>query len=360
MKKRRPERPHVLLKIAGVVGLCAVFALCGLGAYGITSLFYGYMDYDPHDLVKTLVNSVLSCILFIGVGMIISFFTMPRHRGRFQPLIDALRRIAMGDFRVNLDIKLAHEWGELVEGINHVAEQLNEMEKLRQEFISNVSHEIQSPLTSISGFARALHNERLSPEDRKRYLEIIESESKRLSKISDNLLKLTALEGIQHDLERKRYRLDTQLRAIILACEPQWMAKEIEMDIDLEKVEIVADEDMLNQVWTNLLGNSIKFTEAGGKINVKLERVNGDVLVKIIDSGIGISKENQERIFERFFKADPSRNRANSGSGLGLAIVKKIIDLHQATIVVESEVGIGTTFTITFVQTDKKAAPSSG
>ncbi|BAH45170.1 two-component sensor histidine kinase [Brevibacillus brevis NBRC 100599] len=353
MKKRRQdEHSYILLKkIVGVVGICAVFALCGLGAYGITTLFYSYMGYHLNDLVKVLIHSVLNCLLFIGVGIIISFFTMSRHRGRFQPLIDALRRIAMGDFRVNLDIKLANEWGELVDGINHVAEQLNEMEKLRQEFISNVSHEIQSPLTSISGFARALHNERLRPEERIRYLEIIESESKRLSKISDNLLKLTALEGIQHDLERKRYRLDTQLRALILASEPQWMAKEIEMDIDLEKVEIVADEDMLSQVWTNLLGNSIKFTEAGGKISVKLKTVNGEVLVKITDTGIGISKENQERIFERFFKADPSRNRTNSGSGLGLAIVKKIIDLHHATIVVESEEGKGTTFTITFIQT---------
>jgi two-component system phosphate regulon sensor histidine kinase PhoR len=137
---------------------------------------------------------------------------------------------------------------------------------------SNVSHEIQSPLTSISGFSRALQNEGLSTEERNHYLVIIETESKRLSKLSDNLLKLTSLESKQHPFDPKAYRLDKQLRKVVLACEPQWVEKGIEMDIDLGEVEIVADEDMMNQVWVNLIHNGIKFTPIGGTIRIELQQ----------------------------------------------------------------------------------------
>lgn len=345
-----PSRKKVWLKALGVVGFLLAINLCWALAYGLSSSLYLKAGIMPSEFVRGLVNSLLGFLIFIGTMFLISRFVPKRHVELFQMLIDALRRIAKGDFSVNLDVKLDHQWGQLVEGINHMAEQLNEMERMRQEFISNVSHEIQSPLTSISGFARALHNEQLSREERIRYLEIIETESQRLSKLSDSLLKLTSLESRQHPPEKKRYRLEKQLRSVMLACEPQWMEKDIEMEGELDKVEIVADADMMNQVWINLLHNSIKFTPRGGKISVRLFRHGQEVTVVIADTGIGIAKEDVERIFERFFKADKSRNRAGGGNGLGLSIVKKIIDLHQGQIAVESEPGAGTTFTIRLPQ----------
>lgn len=225
---------------------------------------------------------------------------------------------------------------------------------MRQEFISNVSHEIQSPLTSISGFAHALKSENLSFKERSHYLQIIEMESIRLSKLSENLLRLTSLESDQTPFDQRDYRLDRQLRRIILANEPQWAEKNIEMDISLEALTITANEDLMDQVWINLLHNSIKFTPQEGTIKVHAQKTADNRLdVKITDTGIGMNKETLVHIFERFYKADSSRNRNFGGNGLGLPIVKRIIDLHKWGIQVQSEFGKGTEITVTLKQTFK-------
>ncbi len=184
-------------------------------------------------------------------------------------------------------------------------------------------------------------------EDRHHYLAIIEAESIRLSRLTDNLLRLAALEAEQVKFEPKPYRLDKQIRDLILACEPQWLTKALELDIGLDVVEITADEDLLSQVWINLLHNSIKFTPAQGKICVGLQRQGDRIAFSIADTGPGISDEDQLRIFERFYKADKSRTRStSSGSGLGLSIVHKIVEMHHGTVSVASQLGAGTTFTI--------------
>jgi signal transduction histidine kinase len=220
------------------------------------------------------------------------------------------------------------------------------MENMRQEFVSNVSHEIQSPLTSIRGFAQVLQNDQLAPPERRHYLEIIETESKRLSRLADDLLKLASLESDQVKFEPGPYALDKQLRSVVLVCEPQWAEKKLNMEIDLNSLSINADEDLLNQVWLNLLQNSIKFTPIGGTIKVKLQTEGNHAVVSITDNGIGIAPEDQIHIFERFYKADKSRTRSKEGSGLGLSIVKKIINLHGGSIDVVSSPGTGTTFTV--------------
>ncbi|MCL4532438.1 MAG: HAMP domain-containing histidine kinase, partial [Actinobacteria bacterium] len=270
------------------------------------------------------------------------------------PLLDALAKIAAGDFTIRLDedhldnVVLRHSTlGELVKSVNNVAGELSQMEAMRQEFISNVSHEIQSPLTSIRGFARALQDDRLSPEDRTHYLSVIEAESTRLSRIADNLLRLASLESDQVKFEPKPYRLDKQIRNLILACEPQWSGKRIDMDVSLEEVVITADEDLMSQVWLNMIHNAIKFTPEDGSIHVDLRSRGGSVEFRISDTGVGISEEDQARIFERFYKADRSRDRSKEGSGLGLSIAKRIVEMHGSTIKLESTPGAGTTFTVT-------------
>jgi len=217
---------------------------------------------------------------------------------------------------------------------------------MRQEFVSNVSHEIQSPLTSIKGFAQVLRNNNLSEEERVHYLNIIETESTRLSKLGDNLLKLATLESDQVELQLKNYRLDKQIRSTILSLEPHWERKNIKFEIFMDEVEIIGDEGMLNQVWTNLIHNSIKFTEENGQIKIYLSQVQDKVEFKIIDTGIGIDEEEQLHIFERFYKADKARARSIGGNGLGLSIVKRIIEVHKGSIGVQSELGNGSTFTI--------------
>ena len=262
-------------------------------------------------------------------------------------IIDGIRQIAKGNFTIQLPVNHRGDpFTEIVTSINNMALELSQMEQMRQEFISNVSHEIQSPLTSISGFAKVLQNDELDQLERVHYLSIIEAESLRLAKLSENLLKLTSLESEHHPFEIKKYRLDKQLRNLILACEPLWVDKAIEMDIDLEDIHIQADEDLMSQVWVNLIHNSIKFTPQGGTIQISAQKHGNEVIIKIKDTGLGIAEEDLAFIFDRFYKADKSRNRSTVGSGLGLSIVKKIINMHHGTIKAESQLGEWTEMTL--------------
>ena len=321
-------------------------------AFFLTGYIYKIISWQPPILLTQIVNTLLGLLL---TGMLVGIVSkFARKRGwipemrMFGPIIEALEKIAQGDFSIRLDNEFQdHEIaGELANKVNKMAIELDQMENMRQEFISNVSHEIQSPLTSIRGFAQALENDQLSAEERHHYLDIIESESIRLSRITEDLLKLAALESDKVKFEPRPYRLDHQIRSVILACEPQWMEKSINMDVSLKELEIIADEDLLSQVWINLIHNSIKFTPQAGTVKVTLHPRGDQVEFKISDTGMGISEEDQARIFERFYKADQSRTNSGGGSGLGLSIVKKIIEMHKGTIEVESKVGTSTTFTV--------------
>lgn len=300
------------------------------------------------DYVRYLATIVTSIAIMIVIGHLIHAVHHNKRVNIYLEIIDALRKIANGDYNVQLDFNMdkRNEMTDIINHFNHMAKQLKQMEEMRQEFISNVSHEIQSPLTSIVGFAQALQFNKLTIEERNHYLHIIETESRRLSKLSDNLLKLTSLESEHHPFERTDFRLDQQIRTIILACEPAWLEKELELDIALEKIPIVADQDLMSQVWTNIIHNSIKFTRHRGKITIRLQQIDDLASITISDNGIGISETDQFHIFERFYKADLARERSKSGSGLGLSIVKKIIEMHEGTISVKSELEKGTTFTI--------------
>lgn len=262
-------------------------------------------------------------------------------------LTKATRRIATGDFNVELNIKQMGELGTLANSFEEMMHDLQHLEQMRREFVTNVSHEVQSPLTSISGYAIALKKVALTEDERNRYLDIIIAEAERMSKMSDSLLKLSLLESQSQQLRLITFSLDEQIRRVIVAIQPQWSARNISFELDLKPAIVWADHDLLSQVWTNLLGNSIKFSKDDSVITVSITQELNNVTVRISDTGIGISPEDQERIFERFFKADRSHSRKYGGSGMGLAIVKQIVSLHQGDIRVESEPGTGTTFIVT-------------
>lgn len=351
----RTEKLKGILWFAVMITILAVnFSI----AFFLTGWVYHLIGLSLPPLLVQVINSLGGLLITALLITIMSrMFRARIARGEMKiygPIIDALRRIAKGDFSVRIEsafdehARSSGMLGELVNSVNQVALELNQMESLRQEFISNVSHEIQSPLTSIRGFAHALQNDQLSADEQRHYLTIIEAESTRLSRLSDNLLKLASLEADQVKFEPTPYRLDKQIRSLILACEPQWAAKRLDMDAALEPVEVLADEDLLSQVWMNLLHNSIKFTPERGKIGVELQPRDNTIQFRITDTGPGIPSEDQPRIFERFYKADKSRTHStNGGSGLGLAIVQKIVELHQGTVAVQSVPGIGATFIVT-------------
>src|SRR6266496_941989 len=321
-------------------------------AYFLTGYVYKVIAWQPPLLLLQIINTLLGLVL---TGSLIGAAgSIARSRGWvpemnvFAPIVEALERIARGDFSVRLTNEFEDNQmvSQLANSVNKMALELDQMENMRQEFISNVSHEIQSPLTSIRGFAQALKDDQLTAEERHHYLAIIEEESTRLSRITQDLLKLASLESDQLHFEPEQYRLDLQIRNLILACEPQWTSKSINMDVSLEELTITADEDLLSQVWINLIHNSIKFTPETGSIKIEMYLHGDQVIFRISDTGVGIAEEDQPRIFERFYKADKSRTRTKQGSGLGLSIVKKIIEMHKGTVEVQSELNRGTTFTV--------------
>lgn len=316
-------------------------------AFFITQYIYKNIGEYPSEIFKHIFTSMLGLLLMALTSFSINYFGKISDR-YMNEIFQAIKRISTGDFKVKIADKYEDNQSlkELVQNINKMALNLNNMEKMKQEFISNVSHEIQSPLTSIRGFAQVLKNDKLSFEDRLHYLSIIESESKRLSKLSDNLLKLTSLESENFNLNHKSYRIDKQLKNLILLCEPQWSKKDIDIEVCTQEAIIMADEDLLSQVWINLISNSIKFTPEQGSIKIKLCNLEDSIEFHLSDTGIGISEEDIIHIFERFYKADKSRDRAKEGNGLGLSIVKKIIDMHKGTIDVKSILGKGTTFVV--------------
>lgn len=345
----------LLLSLTVLLIVNIIFAFI---SFHITSWIYDWLGKHPQGFWLQLWTVVGVFVLFTCTIIILFLIGLNKQRNYWDTVVDALSRLAKGDFTVKLDLKTNEDqFGQLIHGINHMAVELGELERMRQEFISNVSHEIQSPLTSINGFAKALKNMDLPEDKRQHYLEIIEMESNRLSKISDNLLKLTSLESQHHPFEPKHYRLDKQLRNVVLALEPNWLAKNIEMDLQLENISVMADEDLMNQVWMNLLSNSIKFIHATGTITISMTKQINTITIAVHDNGIGLTEEQQKHIFERFYKADPSRTAVNGGSGLGLSIVKKIIDMHNGTITVESKLAEFTTFFVTLpLQTDQTRA----
>ncbi|MFE6078815.1 sensor histidine kinase [Paenibacillus sp. NPDC057886] len=304
-----------------------------------------FMQFSPQNenIINRMVFLVLLLALFIGSLCILiaaRYLVKP-----IQVLTRATKRLAKGDFDVEIQTKRVDEMGALTHSFNEMASELKQLEQMRQDFVSNVSHEIQTPLTSISGFAMAMKNSSLVAEaDRNYYLDIIITESGRLSRLSDNLLELASLDSDHHPFEATIYNLDEQIRQIIVTCEPQWSTKNIQVHLELaDTIQITADRDQLDQVWMNLLGNSIKFTPAGGHIHIRTHQVANEILITITDTGIGIAPEQLDYVFDRFYKTDLSRNRSISGNGLGLAIVKKIVMLHHGTVEMKSQEGKGTT-----------------
>jgi two-component system phosphate regulon sensor histidine kinase PhoR len=363
-KRRRMnnKKQPILQRIGGFffgLGIFVLIIVYWLGAFYGTEHLYTHLGKRPPEVMVQLINCIGGMFLW-GLTMAILGQFMRKHQLIFfQSLNQAIRSMSRGDFNVLVDDNPRNgPFVELAESINQMATDLGQLEKMRQEFISNVSHEIQSPLTSISGFSRALQNDQLSPEERKHYLTIIETESVRLSKLSENLLKLTSLESQHHPFEPKSYRLDKQLRNHILACEPQWVDKDIEMDIELDPVTIDADEDLLSQVWTNLIHNAVKFVPAGGTIRVRVVSNGEEAVTRISNNGPSIPEEDQTHIFERFYKADKSRNRMAGGNGLGLSIAKKIVEMHHGSITVESGMEELTSFIVRLPIVQKAQIPN--
>ncbi|MFC7372823.1 sensor histidine kinase [Fictibacillus iocasae] len=285
-------------------------------------------------------------VLTILISMVIVLISTTYLVKPLRKLAYATKRIASGTYDVKLNVNRDDEIGRLAKDFSTMSEGLKQLEQMRQEFVSNVSHEIQSPLASIQGFAETLRSSALSTEERDHYLRIIEEESKRLSQLSKQLLTLASLDTEEKRLEKKTFDVSEQIKQVVRMTEYSWREKELALELDLPSASIYGDENLLYQVWANLIQNSIKFSTTGDSLFISLQRNKEHCTVTIKDTGIGMTEHEQSLIFQRFYKADTSRSRNKGGSGLGLAIVQKIVQLHSGDISVTSSLGEGSTFTI--------------
>lgn len=294
--------------------------------------------------------SMMMMLIIIGLtcsvsGLIVSAFYINYIIRPLEQISAGARRVAKGDYKVRINERdVMGEMEQTVQDFNFMVHELNSVEMMRNDFISSVSHEFKTPLASITGYAMLLRDDTLLESERQEYLESLIVSVEGLNELTGNILLLSKLEN-QHQMpEAETYRLDEQIRQMIVMLEPEWSAKNIELDIELEKVVYTGQRQMLSNVWMNLIENAIKFSDSGGTIRISLTGSENDIRMQVRDEGIGMDEQTRKHLFEKFFQGDTSRKQ--QGNGLGLALCGKIIELTGGRIDVESEPGEGSTFTV--------------
>lgn len=304
-------------------------------------------------------NQTVIALVMIAVVILLSatctIFDYLRRKITIQnpvnKILDATERLAEGDFSIRLDTD--HTYGKyndydlIMENVNVVARELGKSEILKSDFISNVSHEIKTPIAIIQNCVTIMQSKDITEDERIGYAKTAEEATRRLNNLVTNILKLNKLENQEITKNYERFCLTGVLEKSILGFEEIIETKELFLDVQIEDVTIVSNKTYLELVFNNLISNAIKFTENGGTIGISVTPISGGALVAVSDTGCGISKEDGARIFDKFYQGDTSHSQ--EGNGLGLPLVKKVIDVLGGKIMVQSELGKGTTFTIELV-----------
>lgn len=293
----------------------------------------------------TFINVLLLTFIFATIDYIRRKNNVDRP---VKVITDTTEKIMQGDFTAHIpDMHGAGMEGfnKIGTAVNSMAQELSGIETLRTDFIANVSHEMKTPLAVMQNYGTLLQSPDLSEEKRVEYAKGVTDASRRLSEMMTNILKLNRLENQQIFPEATEFDLGEQLCECLLQFENVWEKKNIEIDTDItEDIKVEADAELLSLVWNNLFSNAFKFTEEGGAVSVSLSAAEHYAIVKVKDTGCGMTAEVGAHIFEKFYQGDTSHSV--QGNGLGLALVKRVVDIMRGEIGVESTVGVGTTFTV--------------
>lgn len=281
------------------------------------------------------------------IGGIITFFSSRLPLKPVNEIINKMNRLAAGDFKTRLgfgNTMSAHPAvKELTTSFNTMAEELENTELLRNDFINAFSHEFKTPIVSITGLANLLESGDITEEQRVQYARAIREESMRLSSMASNVLCLTKVENQTILTDVSRFNISEQVRSAVLLLEENWTGKNIDLQLDFDEYMIEANEEMLMQVWINLIDNAVKFVPRCGTVELEVYDTGNNLCVKVSNTGNDIPLEKQEKLFAKFYQADESHT--TQGNGIGLAIVKRIVELHKGSVSVKSANGI-TTFTV--------------
>lgn len=332
MWQRLSMRAYFILMIVIVI---AGASICSVAISALTHRYF-------HSFIEVFVSAVFVSIVLgaVVIGFLSKWILRPITR-----LGEAMSMVAQGDFSVRLDTKnMLNEIGELYADFNTMTNELAATDILQTDFISNVSHEIKTPINAIEGYTMLLQEEGSISGEQTEYTEKILFNTKRLSGLVSNILLLSKIDNQKIPDMLDRFRLDEQIRQAIVYLEPKWEKKQIEFDADLEDCSFLGLEPLLLHVWLNLIDNAIKFNPAGGGIVIRLRTSEQNVLVSVQDTGPGIKPEERKRIFNKFYQIDSSHKE--EGNGLGLPLVKQIIAIHKGSIEVENCPAGGCKFTV--------------
>lgn len=315
-------------------------------ALGLMAIFYygGLFPSEGKPPVSPVLLIVLLVLASTLIGCVLSVALYSLSFKEFNQFRAAMNKVAKGDFTVNLPDSSESYMRELNTSFNAMVRSLKSIETLKTDFISDFSHEFKTPISSICGFAKLLKNPNISEEEKQEYIDIIITESNRLTQLSKNTLSMSKLDNQETVYEKKVYRLDEQLRKCALMFQTEMDVKKIDFSLNGEDVDYYGSEDLTQQMWINLISNAVKFTPEGGSIEISVSSAENAVKVSIKDSGCGMDEVTSERIFDKFYQGDTSHSVA--GNGLGLAIVRRIVQIANGTIGVSSEQNKGTTFTV--------------
>ncbi len=310
----------------------------------ISHFFFAELMKNKIALFLRIRDMLMPLLTVISSVFLVSFFSK-KSAAPIVALSLATKEIAKGDFNVSITpSSRLDEFGELERNFNLMVQELRSNAIMKKDFINNVSHEFKTPLAIIQGYSKLLADENITAQERHLFAEKIATESQRLITLTANILRLAKLESQAITAFSAPFLLDEQIRQAVLALQPAWSSRKISFDVDLLPLEYSGEEELLAQVWHNLIDNAIKFSEDGGIIRIKLEKLPDYIQIKITDYGSGISLAEQKHIFEQFYQADTSL--AKAGSGLGLPIVKRIVSLHQGKVELASSPGEGSCFCV--------------
>lgn len=315
---------------------------------------YGLFIRPDTKLVSNDIHSILiGFVVAIALVSIIGMIWMARQLTRpIVQLTEATKHIARENYNYPLDIRRNDEIGQLSESFNLMQTQLQHNDLARKSFISNVSHDFQSPLMNIQGYADLLRSADLKEEDRLAYSSIIDEEAKRLSSLTRQLLLLTSLDQGAYPMKTTGFQLDEQLKNVVRKYRWRLEEEDIHLSYQLPPTRLHGDVELLDNVWENLLTNAIKYNRPGGSIGIHVHMDDTAVSVTVTDSGVGIPQDALPQLFDRFYRVD--RARKKDSTGLGLSIVHQIVTLHHGTIHVTSDEGNGSEFVLMFPHIDAK------
>lgn len=343
MKRKLNMKKSLRLYITfvSICTICSAFLL----STTLVILYFSLFHRDNITHLTMIFSIPAICTLTVIIGGIAMTKFIKTITDPIEQISIGAKEVAKGNFKVVLRINRQDEIGELAVNFTKMVEELNGMDYMRKDFISNVSHELKTPVAAISGFAEILYDGKLTEEEEKEYLSYLVSETGRLNRLAANMLHMSRLDNQSIVGNKKNISLDEQIRKAILLLQEKWESKRIEFSLNLEKASYYGEEDMLLQVWINLIDNAIKFSEETSVITITEKNQSNLITVSIKDEGIGIRKEDTAKIFDKFYQCDVSHKK--EGNGLGLSIVKRILQLMEGDIQCISQEKTGAEFIVT-------------